>query len=149
MMPNYAQLYQPDLPIMPKVIPADSAWPYSMVDEAARHGHAEVIKLLLEHGADVDRPDKQGVTAVQTAAENGHHECLRLLLEAGADPDGTCKANEIIDTPLHRCVGRCKLGPKVGPGGICSSFCPNFLCFIPQIQPIMLGLCPIMPNHTV
>ena len=42
------------------------------------------IEVLLEHGADVDRPDKQGVTAVQTAAESGHHECLRLLLEAGA-----------------------------------------------------------------
>ena len=36
---------------------------------------------------------------------------------------------------------------KVGPGGICIFFCRNSLCFIPQIQPIMLGLCPPMPNY--
>jgi len=34
----------------------------------------------------------------------------------------------------------------VGPGGIRFFFCPNSLCLIPQIQPVMLGLCPIMPN---
>jgi len=36
----------------------------------------------------------------------------------------------------------------LGPGRICFSFCPNSLCLIPQIQPIMLGLRPIMPSHT-
>jgi hypothetical protein len=36
---------------------------------------------------------------------------------------------------------------RVGSGGICFSFSPRSLCLIPQIQPIMLGLCPIMPNH--
>jgi len=37
--------------------------------------------------------------------------------------------------------------PEVGPGGVCLFLCPNFLCSITQIQPIMLGLCPIMPNY--
>ena len=36
----------------------------------------------------------------------------------------------------------------VGPGAICFFFCPNSLCFIPQIQPMMLGLCPIMPTNS-
>jgi len=36
---------------------------------------------------------------------------------------------------------------QVGPGAVWFFFCPNFLCLIPQIQPIMLGLCPIMPNY--
>jgi len=35
----------------------------------------------------------------------------------------------------------------VGPGGTCFFFCPNVLCFIPQIQPTMLGTCPIMHNY--
>jgi len=32
----------------------------------------------------------------------------------------------------------------VGPGRTVLFFCPNFLCLISQIQPIMLDLCPIM-----
>jgi len=43
------------------------------------------------------------------------------------------------------CVG-CFL--PVGPSGICFCFCPNVLCFIPQIQSIMLELCRIMPNYS-
>ena len=37
-------------------------------------------------------------------------------------------------------------GSQVGPGGIYFFFCPNSLCLIPQIQPVMLRLCPIMPK---
>jgi hypothetical protein len=35
----------------------------------------------------------------------------------------------------------------VGPYGICYIFCPNSLCSIPKIQPVTLGLCPIMPEY--
>jgi hypothetical protein len=35
----------------------------------------------------------------------------------------------------------------VGPAGLCLFLFPNFPCLILQIQPMMLGLCPIMPNH--
>jgi hypothetical protein len=41
-------------------------------------------------------------------------------------------------------IGRCM---EVGPGGICFFFCPDSLRSTPQIQPIMLGLCPIMHNY--
>ena len=34
----------------------------------------------------------------------------------------------------------------VGPGGICFFISPNSLCLIPQIHPIIIGLCPIMPT---
>ena len=36
---------------------------------------------------------------------------------------------------------------EVGPGGICFFFFPNSLFLIPQIQPVVLGLCPIMPTY--
>jgi hypothetical protein len=36
---------------------------------------------------------------------------------------------------------------EVGGDGLCFFFCPNSLCFIPQTQPNMLWLCPLMPNH--
>ena len=35
----------------------------------------------------------------------------------------------------------------VGLSGIRCFFCPNSLSLIPQIQPIMLGSCPVTPNY--
>ena len=40
-----------------------------------------------------------------------------------------------------------RLHEQVGPGEICFLFCPNSLCLTPQIQPVMLEVCPIMPNY--
>ena len=67
---------------------------------AARAGDAELVELLLEHGALVDLPSKEGVTPLMAAAgvefglrvtrgrdrsEEGVLATLRLLVEAGAD----------------------------------------------------------------
>lgn len=49
---------------------------------AAENGHLEIVKLLLEAGADVHAEDNY---ALRWAATNGHTEIVRLLLEAGAD----------------------------------------------------------------
>ncbi|CAK8994200.1 unnamed protein product [Durusdinium trenchii] len=56
---------------------------------AASCGHLEVVRLLLEAGADKDAADTDGSTALQFAAGKGHcHlKVVRLLLEAGADKD--------------------------------------------------------------
>ena len=45
------------------------------------------MRLLLEHGADVDAKDTDGGTALRRAAENGHEAVVRLLLEHVADVD--------------------------------------------------------------
>ena len=55
-------------------------------DEALRwsafYGHVEVVRLLLDRGADIHA----GVDAsLQWSAENGHVEVVRLLLDRGAD----------------------------------------------------------------
>jgi len=67
---------------------------------AARAGDAEFVKLLLDHGALVDLPSKEGVTPLMAAAgveyglrvtrgrnrtEEGVLATLRLLVDAGAD----------------------------------------------------------------
>ena len=54
---------------------------------AAQSGHVEVVRLLLEAGADKDVADDDGATALMEAAYRGHVEVVRLLLEAGADKD--------------------------------------------------------------
>jgi uncharacterized protein len=53
---------------------------------ASWRGHVEVVRLLLNAGANLETKDREyGLSAVRLAAESGHHEVVRLLLEAGAD----------------------------------------------------------------
>lgn len=53
---------------------------------AARNGDLEVLRALLEAGADADRHDHDGVTALIMAAAYGNVDIVRMLLERGADP---------------------------------------------------------------
>jgi ankyrin repeat protein len=54
---------------------------------AAMRGHAEVAALLLDHGADPDRENCLGQTALEIAAGGDHVEVLRLLFDRGAGID--------------------------------------------------------------
>jgi len=58
---------------------------------AAQHGHAEIVRLLLDAGEDPDRYNPVGChshsTPLHQAALNGHEEVVRLLVERGARRD--------------------------------------------------------------
>jgi uncharacterized protein len=55
---------------------------------ASQQGHADVVKLLLSKGAEVNvRRNEDGITAVYIASLNGHADVVALLLENGADVD--------------------------------------------------------------
>ena len=57
-----------------------------LCDIAARKGHAEVVKLLLEgNKADVNASDYDGVTPLYIAARKGYTEVVKLLLDNKAD----------------------------------------------------------------
>ena len=47
----------------------------------------EIVRLLLEHGAEVDAAQANGATALHTAAFTHNRELARLLIDAGADAD--------------------------------------------------------------
>jgi ankyrin repeat protein len=47
--------------------------------------HQEIVRLLLEAGADPEQPDADGVTPLVHARGRGHDEIVALLLEAGAE----------------------------------------------------------------
>ncbi len=57
---------------------------------AAAKGHIEIVKHLLEHGADPNLPE-EGIAphghALYSAVTNGHFEIAKLLLEHGAYPN--------------------------------------------------------------
>ena len=52
---------------------------------AAKNGHTESLKTLIEAGADVNAEDKYGNTALSYARGNGYTEIADLLKEAGAE----------------------------------------------------------------
>ncbi|ENH68893.1 Ankyrin-1 [Fusarium oxysporum f. sp. cubense race 1] len=71
------------------------------VDDFARfvgNGNIEVVKMLLEKGADAAAANEYGRTPLHEASENSHLEIAKMLLEKGEDA-GT--ANKYGWTPLH------------------------------------------------
>jgi ankyrin repeat domain-containing protein 50 len=52
---------------------------------ASARGQVEVVKLLLEKGAELESKDSNGRTPLSWAAEKGHEAVVKLLLEKGAE----------------------------------------------------------------
>ncbi|MCI0391099.1 MAG: sigma-70 family RNA polymerase sigma factor [Acidobacteria bacterium] len=60
------------------------------IKNAAAGGHIEIVKLLLERGADPNLPEESIAPrghALYSAVYNGHYEIAKLLLEHGAYPN--------------------------------------------------------------
>jgi ankyrin repeat protein len=55
------------------------------MQDASEKVHAEIVKLLLDKGADVNTKTDNGTTALIEAASRGMTEAVRLLLDRGAD----------------------------------------------------------------
>jgi ankyrin repeat protein len=81
---------------------------------AAQHGHADAVRLLLEHGADANaREAGDNTCALHWAAAHGHVEAVRVLLDAGSDVHGAG------DVHLLDVIGWATFyhAPDRGPGG--------------------------------
>lgn len=59
----------------------------SLLMIAAYNGHPEVVKLLLEYGADPEMANDRGQTPLAAAAFKGDIEVIGILLDNGADID--------------------------------------------------------------
>ena len=69
---------------------------------AGLYGQGEVVRLLLEHGADVNLMNHEGSTALHTVAFFCRPELVSMLLEHGAD---TKLKNKYGRTPLESVSG--------------------------------------------
>ncbi|KAM9257732.1 ankyrin repeat and SOCS box protein 3 isoform 2-T2 [Cariama cristata] len=91
---------------------------------AVENGHADIVKFLLQHGANVKGPHswsgwnslhqaafqvtwadincqaKDRATPLLIAAQEGHLECVELLLSKGADPNLYCNEDN-WQLPIH------------------------------------------------
>ncbi|KAK2803455.1 hypothetical protein FQN51_003562 [Onygenales sp. PD_10] len=65
---------------------------------AAKHGHEEVVRLLLNRNAGVEEKDSRSHTALTHAARAGHLSVAKILLASGANISAT---DEEGRTPLH------------------------------------------------
>lgn len=73
--------------LLDKGISPDAKWRYGMTAlfPAAERGHIEVVKLLVERGANVNAQDRfYNATPITWALGKGHVEIVQLLLEKGA-----------------------------------------------------------------
>ena len=65
---------------------------------ASYFGHAAIVALLIQHGADVNKAGELGDTPLSSASCSGHTAIVNLLLQPGADVN---KADKSGYTPLH------------------------------------------------
>ena len=68
---------------------------------AADRGNAEIVQVLLEHGAEINAQDPEGQTALHYACSVGHQEVIKVLLKFHPDlqvkdNDG-CTAQDVIE----------------------------------------------------
>ena len=73
-----------------------------VVHVAAQEDHTEVLRVVIEHGVDVDARDRDQSTALHFAAAMNRVGAIDLLVQAGANIGATTVYGE---TPLH-CAAR-------------------------------------------
>lgn len=68
---------------------------------AANDGYLEIIQLLIDNGADVNKPAGNGAVALHAAVSSGHVEIVKFLIAHGADVN---KADNYRYTPIHTAI---------------------------------------------
>ena len=71
----------------------------SPVADASMRGDRDVLRALLEQGADVSAPQGDGMTALHWAAERGDARTAEMLVYAGANVGAVTRIGQY--TPLH------------------------------------------------
>ncbi|XP_068698924.1 GA-binding protein subunit beta-1-like [Montipora foliosa] len=84
---------------MNRLPPTGNAYLFSLtpLHLACGYGQESIVKLLLEHGADVNAIDRFQFTPLHKAERRNHHSIVKLLLDYKARPT-LQQPNEMILT---------------------------------------------------
>lgn len=82
---------------------AQDEWGKTALHMAAANGHDEIVKVLIDAGANVAVANESGNTALHWACLMGHEQVTRLLMEAGANPSAL---NKMEQTPVDEALSR-------------------------------------------
>jgi len=63
---------------------------------ACSRNNIEILKELLNHGADIELRDKNEYTALFDAVNSGQIEIVRVLLSYGADVNATLPNGQLV-----------------------------------------------------
>lgn len=90
-----AQKFEEAIRKNPEAIHEADANGWTVLHESARSGRLEIVKLLLEHGADKNLITKTGVTPLNIAREylREDHELIEYLENMGAKNISPARAN--------------------------------------------------------
>ncbi|KAL2855673.1 ankyrin repeat-containing domain protein [Aspergillus pseudodeflectus] len=102
----------------------DDEYYWTPLHHAVRDGRIEIVKILLDGGADPDFQEDEGWTSLHFAVEGCDVQIVKLLVECGAELEA---CNAMRDTPLMMAVrlGRrevaralleCGCNPDLGEG---------------------------------
>ena len=69
----------------------DDAHGWTALHLAARKGHVDVIKFLLDQGANIDAETEDHDTPLEMAALHGHLDAVQMLVDNGSDLDQSFK----------------------------------------------------------
>jgi len=91
-------------------IPSRNGYNVFPLNSAVAANNADITKILLEAGAEVNVMQTSGITPLHSAAHHGNIEILILLLEAGADTSVTTEGGktpaEIAQANGHQDIAR-------------------------------------------
>lgn len=69
---------------------------------AAQHGHLDVVKYLVEHGAAIDSPRNTGATPLFITCQHGHLDVAKYLVKRGAQVSAPTKKVRICTLPCFK-----------------------------------------------
>lgn len=83
---------------------------YTALHRACYNNHVEVVKYLLEHGADVGARTNDGWQPIHSSAQWGNVQILRILCSWGADLNSKTVGG---NTPFHLAVSKPRNGQLI------------------------------------
>ena len=86
------------------------------LEHAARHGHHELARLLILHGASPSGTRPRGRTPLHHAADRGDSHIVRLLLDAGVDAEGHLKMCPLLLAARAGDLECCRMLVQAGAG---------------------------------